>query len=116
MLLSASITAHPSPLPRLRGRGNGPFLFRLCDGLCDHFRISAEPVRRLDELIALDLEDLHVSAALVIGCADLKRWHQPAEREVMDLLEALFDLLAGRLLPPIRFDRVAGRLSVKSSP
>src|SRR6266571_4574787 len=103
MLLSASITR------LLR-------LFGLFDRLGNDLRKGTEPVGLLDELAALDLKDLDPAAALVIGRGDLQGRYQPAEAEVLDRLEALLDLFAGRLLAAIRLDRVAGRLGVKSGP
>src|SRR5215472_1655807 len=104
MLLSASI-------------GRKPFrLFAFLHRLGDHFRIGAKPLRLLDELATLDLEDLHPAAALVVGRGYLERWHQTAEAKVTDRFEALLDLFAGRLVSAIRLDRVAGRLDVKGGP
>src|SRR5262252_2978937 len=100
MLLSASI-----------GPGYPP-LFGLLDRVRDDLGISAEPVRFLDEFAALDLEDLHPAAALVVGRGDLKRWHKAAEGKVMDRLEPVLDLLAGRRLAAIGLQRVAGCLDV----
>src|SRR5437870_2296356 len=103
MLLSASI---------------GPLsgLFGLLDGCLNHFRIGAEPFGLLDEFAALDLEDLDKPAALMVRRGDFERRYQPAEAEILDLLEALLDVLAGRLLPALRLDRVARRLGMQRRP
>src|SRR6185369_6216682 len=58
------------------------------DVLADHVRIGGVPLRHLLELAALDLPDLHETAALVVGRRDLEGRHQPPEGEVGDLLEA----------------------------
>src|SRR5689334_4067171 len=90
------------PAPSLKRRwapmGSPPpsFLLRFGDRLRHHLRISTEPVSLLDELPALDLEDLHPTAAFVIGRRDVERRHQAPEAEIMDLLEALLDVFAGR--------------------
>ena len=49
---------------------------------------------------------------LVIGRGDLKRWHQTAEGKVMDGLEPVLHLLAGRRVAAIGLQCVAGRLDV----
>src|ERR1700730_12349899 len=100
MLLSASIV---SALNRAR-------LFGLGDRLGDGLRIPAEPLGLLDELAAFDLEDLHPAAAFMVGGSDLERRHQAAEAEIVDLLEAALDLLAGRLFAAVCFEGVADRL------
>src|SRR5438445_7400189 len=103
MLLSASI-------------GWALLLFGLFDGGGDDLRITAEPLGLLDELAALDLEDLDKSAAFMVRRGDLERRHQPAEAEVLDRLEALLHILAGRLLAAICFNRVADRLDMECRP
>src|SRR5437870_233132 len=77
----------------------------LFDGGGDDLRIAAEPLGLLDELTALDLEDLDKSAAFMVRRGDLERRHQTPEAEILDRLEALLHILAGRLLPPVRLDR-----------
>src|SRR6266436_6105033 len=88
MLLSASI----------QSAANRTRLLSLCDCLGDELRIAAEPFGLLDELAAFDLENLDPAAALMVGRGDLERRDQAPEVEVVDLLEAVLDLLAGRLL------------------
>ena len=60
-----------------------------------------KPFGFLDELAALDLKDLDPAAAFVVLGVTFKRRHQAAQGEVPDLLEALFDVLAGRLLAAV---------------
>src|SRR6266568_1883080 len=103
MLLSASI-------------GQALLLLGLLDRGGDDIRIAAEPLGLLDELAALDLKDLDKSAAFMVRRGDLERRHQPAEAEILDRLEALLYILAGRLLPAIRFDRIANRLDMEGRP
>src|SRR6266851_7019238 len=103
MLLSASIRR---ALP----------LLRLFDGSGDDIRIAPEPLGLLDELAALDLEDLDEPAAFMIRRGDLEGRHQTTEAEVLDRLEALLHILAGRLLPAIRFDRIANCLDMEGRP
>src|SRR5438552_12624609 len=91
-------------------------LFGLFDGGGDDLRIAAEPLGLLDELAALDLEDLYISAALVVGRGDLERWNQTTEAEILDRLEAILHILAGRLLPAVRFERIANRLDMDGGP
>src|SRR4029077_8600810 len=106
MLLSASIQS-ASNRPRLLGLG---------DCLGDEFRIAAEPFGFLDELAALDLEDLYPATAFMIGGSDFERRQQAAEAEIVDLLEAALDLLAGRLLAAVCFEGVADRLDMDGGP
>src|SRR6266478_6225269 len=106
MLLSASIQS-ASDRARLLGLG---------DRLGNELRIAAEPLGLLDELAALDLEDLHPAAAFVISRGHLEWGHQATEAEVLDLLEALFDILSGRLAAAIGFECIAGRLDMHGSP
>src|SRR5579864_1965014 len=108
MLLSAS-TRMTSPAVRRR-----PGLFGRLDGFVYDVAIGVEPLGLLDELAALDLEDLHPAAALVIVRRDLQRRDQSAEREVLDLLEALLDVVTGRLLATVGLDRIAQRLDLDS--
>src|SRR6266849_4469208 len=103
MLLSASI-ARSRPL------------LGLGDRLGDDLRIAAEPLGLLDELTALDLEDLDKSATLMVRRGDLERRDQTTEAEILDRLKALLHLLAGRLLPAVRFDRIANRLDMEGRP
>src|SRR6267143_262630 len=100
MLLSASIR-RPLRLLRLFDRGG------------DDLWVAAEPLGLLDELAALDLEDLDEPAAFMVRRGDLERRHQPAEAEILDRLEALLHILAGRLFPAIRLDRIADRLDME---
>src|SRR6516162_8523799 len=78
-----------------------------------HFRIPAEPVRLLDELAVMDLEDLYPSAAFVVGGCDLERRNEAAQGEDMDLLEAVLHICSGRLFAARRLQRVADRLDVE---
>src|SRR5947199_7118349 len=103
MLLSASI-------------GRALLLFRFFDRGGDDLRIAAEPLRLLDELAALDLEDLDKSAAFMVRRGNLERRHQTAEAEILDRLEALLHILAGRLLAAVGLDRVADRLDMEGRP
>src|SRR5438046_1640382 len=91
-------------------------LFGLFDRGGDDIRIAAEPLGLLDELAALDLEDLDKSAAFMVRGGDLERRDETAEPEILDRLEALLHILAGRLLPAIRFDRIANRLDMQRRP
>src|SRR5215813_14301455 len=88
--------AWPPPMPFLESGslldGGG----RL-DVLGDHVRVGRVPVGDLLELSALDLPDLHESAALVVGGRDLEGRHQPAQGEVVDLLEAGLGVDSGDL-------------------
>src|SRR6267378_648737 len=103
MLLSASI-------------GRPLRLLGFFDGGRHYLRIAAEPFGLLDELAALDLEDLDKSAAFMVRRGDLERRDQTAEAEILDRLEALLHILAGRLLPAVRLDRVADRLDMDGGP
>src|SRR5260370_26016843 len=91
-------------------------LFGLLDCRGNDLRETAEPLGLLDELAALDLEDLDKSATLVVGRGHLERWNQTTEAEILDRLEALLDVLAGRLLAAVRFESVANRLDMDSGP
>src|SRR6266702_1689595 len=91
-------------------------LLGLFDRGGDDIGIAAEPLGLLDELSALDLEDLDKSAAFMVRRGDLERRHQPAEAEILDRLEALLHILAGRLLPAVRLDRIANRLDMEGRP
>src|SRR6266513_217791 len=111
MLLSVSMAVGsggrlPGPRPRLR------LLPGLLDVLGHHVLVRGEPVGDLLELAALDLPDLHEPAALVVLRRDLERGHQSAQREVVDLLEALLRVLAGDLAVRLRLQRVADGLDV----
>src|SRR6516164_10742157 len=121
---SATITARlpliatPSAdyVPRIAAGRRGPAatgLLRLLYRGRHHFRISAEPVRLLDELAVMDLEDLHPSAAFVIGGRDLERRHETAQGEVMDLLETALHICSGRLFAARRLQCVPDRLDVE---
>src|SRR6516225_11811483 len=99
--------------------GLGPsraWLFGFLDCSGHDFRVSAEPVRLLDELAALDLKNLHPAAAFVVARGDLERRDQAAKREVVDRLEARFDVFAGRGLAAGRLKGVARRLDVERRP
>src|SRR6266699_1549437 len=91
-------------------------LLGLLDRGGDDIRIAAEPLGLLDELAALDLKDLDKSAAFMVRRGDLERRHQPAEAEILDRLEALLHVLAGRLLAAVRLDRIANRLDMEGRP
>src|SRR5437764_4843619 len=88
-------------------------LSRFLDGGGNDLRVGADPVGLLDELATLGLEDLHPASALIIFGGDLPRWHQPVEGEIVDRLEPLLDLLAGRFLAAIRLDPVSNRLDMR---
>src|SRR5947207_14800644 len=78
------------------GPGRGSRLLPgLLDVLAHDVLIRGEPIGLLHELAALDLPDLDEPAALVILRRHLQRRHEPTEREVVDLLEALLHVLAG---------------------
>src|SRR5882724_9365245 len=111
MLLSASIVRPQTQSGPVQTR-----LFGLGDRLSDDFRIASEPLGLLDELAALDLEDLDEPATLMVRRGDLEGRHQTTEAEISDRLEALLNILAGRLLPAVRFDRIANRLDMEGSP
>src|SRR5438309_364206 len=91
-------------------------LFGLFDRGGDDFRIAAEPLGLLDELAALDLEDLDEPAALMVRRSDLEGRHQATEAEIIDRLEALLHILTGRRLPAIRLDRIANGLDMEGRP
>src|SRR6266571_4763964 len=91
-------------------------LLGLLDRGGDDIGIAAEPLGLLDELSALDLEDLDKSAAFMVRRGDLERRNQTAEAEILDRLEALLHILAGRLLPAVCLDRVADRLDMEGRP
>src|SRR4029077_17488797 len=91
-------------------------LFGLGDRRSDDFRVAPEPLGLLDELAAVDLEDLHPAAALMVGRRDIERRQQAAEAEIVDLLEALFDIIPGRRFAAIGFERIAGRLDMDGGP
>src|SRR5207249_7976465 len=97
-------------------RPSTPLLLRarLLDVLGDHIVVGAEPVRLSRELPALDLIDLDQPAALVIVRRDLERRHEPAQREVCDLLEPLLHVLARDPAVGLGPDRVQiGRASCR---
>src|SRR5437763_13188679 len=102
MLLSASI-------------GDGLASLGLLDRRLDHVAIGARPVGPLNELAALDLEHLDPAAALVVGLCDFERGHEAAQGETADRFEALLDVVAGRLLAAIGFQRVADCLDMDRS-
>src|SRR5712691_3835380 len=91
-------------------------LLGLLDRGGDDIRIAAEPLSLLDELAALDLEDLDKSAAFMVRRGDLERRDQTTEAEILDRLKALLDILAGRLLPAVGFERIADRLDMEGRP
>src|SRR6266852_399565 len=103
MLLSASI-GWALPLLGFLDRGG------------DNIWVAAEPLGLLDELTALDLEDLDKPAAFMVRRGDLEGRHQTTEAEIIDRLEALLYILAGRLLPAVRVDRIANRLDMEGRP
>src|ERR1043166_8061969 len=94
----------------------GQALFSRGDRLGEHLRIAAEPLGLLDELAALDLEDLHPAAAFVVGRGDLHGRDEAAEGEVLDLLEALAHVFAGRPLAALGLDGIADRLHLQRDP
>src|SRR5437016_9607906 len=69
-------------------------LFGVLHRVLHDLAIGLHPLRLLDELAALDLEDLHPAAAFMLGGRDRQRRHQSAEIELLDALEALLDVLA----------------------
>src|SRR5262245_54798031 len=100
-LAAAAAPEVPSSSGDARGRGRGRpslrLLTRLLDMLGHHVLIRGVPVGDLHELAALHLPDLNQPAPLVILGRHLQRRHEAAEREVVDLLEALLHVLAGDL-------------------
>src|ERR1700726_3385611 len=102
MLLSASIVRPQTQSGPVQTR-----LLGLGDRLGDDLRIAAEPLRLLDELAALDLEDLHPAAAFMVGLSHLERRNQSAQAEIVDLLKALLHVLPGRLFAAIGLERIA---------
>src|SRR6266436_6584637 len=108
-LKSASRSTHD---PRCRPSP----LLGLGDRLGDDIRVAAEPLGLLDELTALDLEDLYEPAAFMVRRGNLERRHQTTEAEISDRLEALLNILAGRLLPAVRLGRIADRLDMEGCP
>src|SRR5260221_13226620 len=82
----------------------------------DDLRIGAEPVGLLDELAALDLEDLHPATAFMVGSVDLERRNQTAEAEIVDRFEAFLHIFPGRLLAARRLERIADRLDMDGGP
>src|SRR5262249_24804049 len=100
----------PPPAPRIWGRLLGR---RGLDVLGHDVRVGRVPVGDLLELAALHLPDLDEPAALVVGRGHLERRHQPAEGEVVDLLEAGLDVGAGDLAVRLGLERVADGLDVQ---
>src|SRR6478735_1789088 len=80
--------------------------------LLDRRAIALEPVLGPDQLAALDGPDLHPAATLVVGRRELHRRQQAAQREALDLLHALLDVLAVRLGAALGLDGVAQRLDL----
>src|SRR6202040_4438407 len=111
MLLSASTAALRKVRPASRGcrpvRANASL--RRGDRLGEDLGITAEPLGLLDELAALDLEDLYPAAAFMVGRGDLHRRDEATKGEILDRLEALTDVLARRLGAALRLDGVADR-------
>src|SRR5690242_14617800 len=103
MLLSASIS-HLAPVVAR--------LFGVLHRVLDDVAIGLHPVRLLDELAALDLEDLHPTAAFVLRRRDRQRWHESAEVELLDALKALLDILALGRLAAGQLQRVLQRLDM----
>ena len=91
-------------------------LLGLCNGLRNNLRIGPEPVGLLDELAALDLEDLHPATAFMVGSVDLERRNQTAEAEIVDRFEAFLHIFSGRLLAARRLERIADRLDMDGGP
>ena len=60
----------------------------------------------------MDLENLHPAAAFMVGRGDLQWWKEAAQGQVVDLLEAILHIRAGRLFPAIGLDRIADRLDM----
>src|SRR5215469_12528901 len=89
-------------------------LFRLFYCRRHNLRITPEPVGFLHKLTVMHLEDLHPASAFVISRCDLERREKTAEREVVDLLEPVLDIFAGRLPATLGFDRVSDRLGMDS--
>src|SRR5215831_6829030 len=78
----------------------------------EHLGIGAEPVGLLDELAALDLEDLHPAATLVVGSAEFHWRDEATQGYVVDRLEALLHVVAGRLRAAFGLNRVANGLDM----
>src|SRR5205823_2521497 len=113
----------PDPPSRRPRPMRAPVLLPLCCSLrllllgffdcCGHnFRVAAEPVGLSDELAVVRLENLYPAAAFMVGRSDLQWWKQAAQRQIVDLLETILYIRAGRLLPAISLDGVADRLDM----
>src|SRR5262250_1752182 len=111
-LIGAPRPAGPQPRDGLQ---RAPLLLRaaLLDVLGHHVLVRGEPVGLLLELAALDLPDLYEPTALVVRVRDPERRHQPAEREVRDLLEAVLGVDAGDLAVRLGLQGVADGLDVE---
>src|SRR5262245_49717437 len=83
------------------------------DVLRDDILVGGVPVSDLFELAALHLPDLDKTTTFMILRRDLQRRHQPAEGEVVDLLEPLLHVLASDLAIRLGLDGVANGLDVE---
>src|SRR5215467_3753894 len=89
-----------------------PSLLRCLQRMLDDVAISTEPVRLLDKLAALDLEDLYPAAAFVVSRGDLQRRHEATQGKIADLLEAVLDISSGRRLAAAGFQRITDALDM----
>src|SRR5215470_3492673 len=123
MLLSASTAALQGCGPGSRvcaaplraAARPGQASLRRGDRLGEHLRIAAEPVGLLDELAALDLEDLHPAATLVVRSAEFHWRDKATQGYVVDRLEALLHVVAGRLCAAFGLNRVANGLDMNGA-
>src|SRR5262249_39962813 len=90
-------------------------LLRCLELTREHLGIGAEPVGLLDELAALDLEDLHPAATLVVRSAEFHWRYEATQGYVVDRLEALLHVVAGRLCAAFGLNRVANGLDMNGA-
>src|SRR5438132_7701379 len=82
-------SATPDGVAELRRVARLARLFGVLHRVLHNLAIGLHPLRLLDELAALDLEDLHPAAAFMLGGRDLHRRHQSAQIELHEALEVL---------------------------
>src|SRR5262249_9616485 len=97
MLFSVSIAYGHGGGARPPPRASSLLLRGFFDVLAHHVLVGGKPVGYLLELSTLHLPDLDETTALVVRRGDLQRRHQPAQREVRDLLEARLGVGPGDL-------------------
>src|SRR5437016_2661614 len=90
--------------------------FRFLDSVSYHLGIGPEPIGFLDELAVAHLEHLDPAAALMVLTGDFERRDQTSQCEVLDLLEALLDVLTCGWLAAGRLESIADRLNVNRGP